>query len=139
MAKYACLALCLATLASPAFAEGNRILKALDQNGDGAISREEVLTLRADIFARIDADSSGTVTQAEIAAAEAAAQERRQALRAGDVWAQDADGDGQLSLAEFTAATPGFDRADSNADGVLSGDEINRITRLLGQTGDGQN
>jgi hypothetical protein len=85
MAKYACLALCLATLASPTFAEGNRILKALDQNGDGAISREEVLTLRADIFARIDADSSGTVTQTEIAAAEAAAQERRQALRAGDV------------------------------------------------------
>jgi Ca2+-binding EF-hand superfamily protein len=118
-------------------AQVEQVLKALDQDGDGAISREEVLVLRTELFARIDADGSGTLTRAETEAAKAAVEERRKARRAGNVWAQDSDGDGQLTLAEFTAATPGFDRADTNGDGVLSGAELDRVMRLLGQMGAG--
>ena len=51
----------------------------------------------------------------------------------------DADGDGLISEAEFLATpAPGFDRADRNADGVLSAEELaaiqDRPARRLRQT-----
>jgi Ca2+-binding EF-hand superfamily protein len=122
-------------LAAPALAEGDRLLAGLDANGDGAISRPEFLVLRQQMFARIDADGSGTVTEAEVAAAEAAMAKRRQ-RQVRDLWSQDADGDGELTLAEYTSSTPGFDRADRDGDGVLSGAEIDRVARLIGSFGD---
>lgn len=122
-------ALC-AVLSFPAQAQTDKLLAFLDQNGDGAISRAEFIALRQQIFARIDADSSGTLSQLEVTAAQEAAAERRRQSR--DLWSQDTDGDGQLTLAEFTAQTPGFDRADRDGDGVLSTDEIDRARRLLG-------
>jgi Ca2+-binding EF-hand superfamily protein len=120
--------LSLATL--PALADTGEILARLDTNGDKAISRAEFIDLRATMFARIDADASGTVTRAEIEAAQAAA--GGSAAADDRVWQQDTNGDGQLTLAEYTSQTRGFDRADRNKDGYLTGAELDRIARALG-------
>lgn len=127
------LCLCLALLALPALpaqAQENSPLASLDTNGDGAVSRPEFDALRQSVFARIDRDASGTLTAQEV---EAAAQERAAARTGGgDPWSRDRNGDGVLTLAEFTAQSPGFDRADRNGDGQLSAAELDRIARLLG-------
>lgn len=123
------VALCLSGI--PAMAEGDRLLTALDTDGDGALSRAEFMVLREEMFARIDSDGSGALTEAEVTAAQEAAAERMRQKR--DLWSQDADGDGQLTLAEFTSKTPGFDRADRDGDGVLSQAELDRVAALLGQ------
>lgn len=132
MYKSFALLLLVVPLATPALADGSRMLAALDADKDGAISRAEILVLREQVFARVDADASGTVTMAEIKAAQAAMAERRKRAGVDNIWSSDADGNGELTLDEFTAKTPGFDRADRDGDGVLSGAELDRVARLLG-------
>lgn len=117
---------CAAGATSPGFA-------ALDRDGNGAISRAEFLELRKAMFARIDTDNSGTITRAEIEAARAKLPQGKRGGGEDRVWAQDANRDGKLTLAEYTARTRGFDMADRNRDGVLSPAEFERVARLLGQ------
>jgi Ca2+-binding EF-hand superfamily protein len=126
------LALLLSGLAAPAFAQGEQFLAALDKNGDGAITREEAIIMRQNIFARVDQDGSGTVTQAEIDAIRAELPDDTRVPVKGNPMSLDADADGQLTPAEFTSQTPGFDRADRDGDGVLSTAEIDRVMRFLG-------
>lgn len=129
----------LALSAGPGVAQ--TAFQRLDTNGNGAISREEFLALRREMFARIDADKSGTITRAEIEAARQAAAQAsgragsgtRQAQADERIWSQDANGDGQLTLAEYTAQTRGFDMADRNRDGQLSAAEFDRIARFIAQ------
>jgi Ca2+-binding EF-hand superfamily protein len=109
----------------------------IDTNGDGAISRDEIIALRRMAFARLDADGDGGLTPAEVEAARAEAAERQERLAARDPFTLDANGDGVLSEAEFAEATPGFDRADRDGDGVLSPAEIDRVVRFLGTLGAG--
>ena len=119
-----------ALVTPPALADPGALLARFDTNGDAAISQSEFLDFRAAMFARIDADQGGTVTRAEIAAARAATP----GAPAPDdrVWQQDADGNGELTLGEYTSQTRGFDRADRNGDGLLAADELDRVARLLG-------
>lgn len=125
------LGLGLALSAGPVLAQ--TAFQRLDTDKSGAISREEFLALRREMFARIDADNSGTVTRAEIEAARQAAPGQRQMQADDRIWSQDANGDGQLTLAEYTAQTRGFDLADRNRDGQLSPAEFDRIARLIAQ------
>ncbi len=55
-----------------------------------------------------------------------AAYQERRAERAAARWAEiDTDGDGGLSLAEYTAARiKAFDRLDANSDGIVTAEEI---------------
>lgn len=117
---------CAAGATSPGFA-------ALDRDGNGAISRAEFLELRKATFARIDTDNSGTITRAEIEAARAKLPQGKRGGGEDRIWAQDANRDGKLTLAEYTARTRGFDMADRNRDGVLSPAEFERVARILGQ------
>jgi Ca2+-binding EF-hand superfamily protein len=132
------MALALTLLPMPALADGKEMLAILDRNGDGSISRQEVVALRQTVFARMDADGDGRLTRAEVEAARAAAAERQARQAERDPFSLDADGDGQLTLAEFTGRTPGFDRADRDGDGVLSPAEIDRVRQLLGTLSGGQ-
>lgn len=99
----------------------------LDSDGSGGISRTEFLVLREAMFLRIDADASASLSAAEIEAARQAMPAGRRPPKDSRIWAQDANGDGLLTLAEYTATTPGFDRADRNRDGSLSPAEFSRI------------
>lgn len=107
------------------------VFEQLDTDGNGAISRAEFLEIRRAMFARIDADQSGTVTAAEIETARQALPGKRQKQADKRIWSQDANGDGLLTLAEYTAQTRGFDFADRNSDGQLSPAEFERIARFL--------
>ena len=122
------------SLSPAAQAQTEGFLGLVDTDGDGAITRDEVIALRLALFDRIDSDADGNLTRAEIEAAKANAEAYRAAR---DPWRLDADGDGTLSEAEFTAATPGFDRADRDGDGVLSPAEVDRVKRLRGALGGG--
>ncbi|MGD9919414.1 MAG: EF-hand domain-containing protein [Paenirhodobacter sp.] len=128
------LALGLALMTAPAGFAGSAAaaFERLDTDHSGTISRAEFLELRRQMFALIDADHSGTITRAEIDAARAA--QGAKAPRADErIWAQDANHDGQLTLAEYTAQTRGFDFADRNGDGQLDRAEFDRIARFVAQ------
>ena len=125
------LALAAALIAAPALAQ--TAFQRLDADGSGAISRAEFLMLRREMFARIDADGSGTVTRAEIEAARQATPGQRKMQADDRIWAQDANGDGVLTLTEYTAQTRGFDFADRNNDGQLSPAEFDRVARFIQQ------
>ncbi|MDK3016159.1 EF-hand domain-containing protein [Pseudodonghicola flavimaris] len=123
----------LTPLAAPpaqAQARAQQAFARIDANGDGQISQEEFLALRRQMFAAMDADGNGQLTKAEIESARAR-QANGRTPRSNQIWKQDSNGDGVLTLSEYTAQTRGFAYADSNSDGVLSQQEFTRIARFL--------
>lgn len=130
MPRKTALVLLLLLAAGPALSQ-TASFAALDSDGSGAISRDEFLALRRAMFARIDADASGSLTAAEIEAARTAMPQSSRLPASTAVWSQDANGDGLLTVQEYTAESPGFDRADRNGDGQLSVSEFDRLRRLL--------
>jgi len=98
-----------------------------DTDGNGVLSASEFSAAfpgaPVDAFSRIDADSSGTITQQELKQAH----ETREAVH-GKLREADTNGDRQITRAEFDAAIPNaeaglFDRLDRNGDGVLNRDD----------------
>lgn len=114
-------------LALPALAETDS-LSVYDLNGDGALSRGEFRQLQLQVFGLTDLDQNGLISPDEATRAATAQGHKMNARRLAQ---RDANGDGMISLAEFTAATPLFDRADRNHDGQLAASEIDRIRALL--------
>lgn len=101
---------------------------AIDANGDGVVSRDEMLTNAGDVFAAMDSDGDGRLTKDEYMAVRMGAQrgldparmEERQAAKAARFPAMDTDRDGFVDKAEFLAGATGrFDAADRNGDGKL--------------------
>lgn len=125
----AALALGLAGTAAAETAEA--LWARLDSNGDSLLSHAEFLVLRQTMFDHIDADNSNTLTATEIETARAALPTGKRPPKDSRIWAQDANGDGQLTLAEYTSVSPGFDRADRNNDGYLDPKEYARISRFI--------
>ncbi|MBN9549429.1 MAG: EF-hand domain-containing protein [Alphaproteobacteria bacterium] len=113
---------------------GQRILRRLDTNGDGAISKEEMMAARERLFKRLDRNGDGVIDEKEIEMVRQAIKDRAQAAEArlGTGWRRmDRNGDGKVSEDEFRASTPLFDLADRNGDGRLSADEIASVRKLL--------
>jgi len=115
-------------------APGQRILQRLDTNGDGAISKDEILAARQRIFKRLDRNGDGVIDEKEIDTARQAIEDRAEAAeaRVGNRWRRmDRNGDGKVTEDEFQASTPLFDLADKDGDGKLSADEIAAIRKIV--------
>ena len=171
MLRTALLTTAIATaLALPALADarGQGFLDQWDADGDSRVTLAEAVQHRAETFATVDADESGTLDTGELAAMDTASDGMRRTMQAEqhaegrqgmgprmgqhdgmgqrqgkmmgqhggqgrmghdqqpqDHAAMDADGDGLLSLAEFTDATADwFQRRDRSGDGAITADDF---------------
>ena len=131
------IALC-ALLTTPAFADGledvvskNPSLTQYDNNKDGVLSTDEVVTGRAAEFTAIDTDADGFLTWFEFKAAE---ENERNTRVIAIVKAADKDANGQLTPEEFanvfaveqdrSKAPVVFAIIDTDANNVLSSTEL---------------
>jgi Ca2+-binding EF-hand superfamily protein len=128
MTRLASILMTTCLLALPAMAEtGGRaeaMFLRLDADGDGIVTRTELTAHKTEMFTLADANADSLLDGAERAAMREAARQR--AAAQGVPF--DTDGDGNLSLAEFTGATPLFDRADADGDGTVTRAEFDEIT-----------
>ncbi|MBB4065447.1 EF-hand domain-containing protein [Gellertiella hungarica] len=122
-------------LAMPAHAQASPLLAdRLDENGDGAVSREEAVHARARLFARMDLNGDGTIDREETERIQDAIMDRAVVLQARirkDMRRLDADGDAKVSSEEFRARTFLFDLADRDGDGSLSGAELKAVRAAM--------
>ncbi len=96
------------------------LFEQLDENGDGQITRDEMEAMRAIGFARADADGDGTISLEEMQA-HGAERARERAERVME--RLDSNADGVLSSDELPSddrASRRFDRVDTNDDGTIS-------------------
>jgi len=135
-----------AALAAPAFAQGegrqnapHLIFEELDADGNGAVTLEEVQAAGSARFAGTDADGNGALSRGEMLAHALGRVEARvdRMLEHGD-----ADGDGQLTMAEMEMAREGgghgrfggrgpnpermFERLDADGDGSVTEAEFDQ-------------
>ncbi|WP_198431573.1 EF-hand domain-containing protein [Pseudorhodobacter sp. MZDSW-24AT] len=156
------MALAVALTAGAAFADrGDRMgglrggpmgagldFAAIDANGDGKITPEEITAWRAAQAAALDADGDGLISAEEIAAMHIRAATQRANDHAARMIAQlDTDGDGKLSAAELATRPMAaglsdrmFDRLDTDQDGAISQAELDaakeRMSDRRGHRGD---
>jgi len=97
-------------------AGGEKRMKRMDINNDGAISRDEWKG-QSDIFDKIDKNGDGSLTREEFGAAG-----RHQGK--GRLNQMDANNDSQISRDEWKGDTKRFSRLDINSDGVITQEEI---------------
>ena len=127
-----------------------RWLEHADADASGTISREE-FPAPAELFAKIDADGDGQITQDEalVMPARRAGEGGERGERRGQVgpearWQRlleghDADGNGTISRDEFRGADDVFDRIDADGDGQITQEEAGEIGgRLRGGAGLGR-
>jgi Ca2+-binding EF-hand superfamily protein len=113
---------------------GKRILQRVDTNGDGAVSKDEMLAARERLFTKLDRNDDGVIDEKEIEGARDTIMDRADAAQArlGIRWRRmDKNGDGKVSEEEFRNRMPLFDLVDRNGDGSLSADEIAAIRKLF--------
>jgi Ca2+-binding EF-hand superfamily protein len=97
-------------------AAGGRLERA-DADNDGAVTREEFTTARAELFARLDRNADGYLDETD--------RQERAARHAGTRAHLDSDRDGKISKEEFVSGpTPMFDHIDTDHSGVLDAQEL---------------
>ena len=96
------------------------MLAKFDADGDGQLSAEE-FPGPADHFTRMDTDEDGILTAEELTTA------RPESPRGTGFERDDADGDGIVSLDEFSGPEDLFDRLDANGDGIITKEEADSM------------
>jgi Ca2+-binding EF-hand superfamily protein len=112
---------------SPAFAsDAEDMFHRMDTNGDKKVTSLEHAQFAETMFKQSDADHDGKVSAAECESASAAHDKKvDQKATVAHMRIVDTDRDGQISATENTAfAKSTFARADKNADGSLTEDEV---------------
>ncbi|MHA6326831.1 EF-hand domain-containing protein [Roseivivax sp. CAU 1753] len=110
----------------------------LDADGSGTISRAELAALGEARFKATDSNGDGKLTANEM---KAAADGRRADGAARMIDRLDSNKDGALSYAEMSAGrgpAQMFERLDANSDGALSEEEFAQLKTLRGGRQDGQ-
>lgn len=125
-------ALAVALLAaSPVLAKGrggddmggamrDAMFTAADANADGSVTPEEMAAAKTAMFTRADTNADGQLDAAEREAQMVARMTEIAKLRVADGDRMDADEDGVVTLAEFTAEDDRFARLDEDKDGAVS-------------------
>jgi Ca2+-binding EF-hand superfamily protein len=137
MAALAALILCVTPLSAPSAQTmpAVHLLGRLDSNGDGTLSRDEVVAARERLFARFDVNGDGTVDDHEIEVQRDAIMDRALAAQARlgrEARRMDGDRDGKVSRDDFRTRMALFDLADRDSNGRISGAEFAFIRGLLG-------
>jgi Ca2+-binding EF-hand superfamily protein len=98
-----------------------RILKRVDTDKDGKISKAEFDAEGSKLFAKLDGNSDGKISESEMP-------QRHWARFGGKMFDRmDADQDGKVTKAEFEAAGEKmFQRMDKNGDGIIEKDEMQK-------------
>lgn len=109
--------------AGAASAQSMERLSQADANGDGSISWQEMVDMRAGIFERLDRNGNG------VADADDSPRFGPGKSRFDDAFGQmknfDTNGDGRITKSEMLdAPSPLFEKGDTNNDKVLSADEL---------------
>lgn len=134
----AALGLAASLAIAPVFAQGmggGKRFDDMDTNGDDFVSSEEHAAWRESVFAAMDADGSGDLTEAEYMAVRMGPGPRaetpgprhqeRQARKRERFRKMDADGDGTVSKELFLAyGVKRFEESDANKDGKLTFEEF---------------
>lgn len=107
-----------------------------DADGDGKVTKQELAAYRQAGVAGIDADGDHMISAEELTVKMMAeAQSRVEAQAKARIEAQDANGDGKLSVEELMAPRMGtrlFDRADADGDGAVSAAEVQAMRERMG-------
>jgi hypothetical protein len=91
-----------------------------DANADGKVTLEEMTTARTAMFTRADTNADGKLDAAEREAQMVEQMRAIAKLRVGAGDKADANNDGAVTLAEFTAGNDRFAKLDTDADGAVS-------------------
>jgi EF hand len=116
-------------LSSTAFAgPADKVVAAVDSNGDGKLSQDEHTAVSSKMFGFLDTDKNGVVTAAEMDAVQdriAAKHGVQQRLNSADkIKGIDSNKDGAISLEEHTLASKSmFNKMDADKDGFVSAQE----------------
>ena len=106
---------------------GGMMMRHMDANGDGQITRDEVMPRLIRRFDQADANSDGRVTKDEVKARI----HKRLERKIEHIFARfDANEDGEMTKPELEAQIDvHFKRIDQNQDGVVSQDELKEFRR----------
>ncbi len=115
--------LALLIMPGAALAQATEQLLQADSNGDGSVSKKELMDMRAASFDRLDRNGDGFVDGDD--SPRMGPPKKKFAEAYGRAQAADANGDKRISKQELVGApTPRFDAADTDKDGTLSSTEI---------------
>lgn len=141
LAALAALAVPLAAQAQPGAGRDpaqalDRIFEA-DSNGDGMVTRPELIAWRAQQWSRLDRNRDGYFTRDDLPGFAAGRWNGPRLMQLRQQF--DVNRDGRLSRAEFTdGPTPAFTLADANHDGTVTRAEVQAAldtTRQLARSG----